>query len=163
MITINGLEAKRYRLTAAGLQDLRKLLQELRAQRMVVADELHDMSTQTNTSSVLEDSTFSIDQNRAIELDGQITLLERIIGLATVVDAPEATDMVTFGSRVHVAIDGKEYAYNLVGVVEADPSAGKISDECPLGQSLIGKTVGDRVHIPLPANQTAVATILRIA
>ena len=162
MITINGLEAKRYRMTAAGLQELRRLLQFLRAQRMTVTDELRDISSQSNTSSALEDSTFSIDQNRAIELDGQIILLERIIGLAEVVDISVPSNTVTFGSRVYVDISGKEHIYSLVGVVEADPSEGRISDECPLGLSLVGRAVGDTVQVSLPAKQTATATILRI-
>jgi transcription elongation factor GreA len=163
MITINGLEAKRYRVTAAGLDELNRLLGHLRAQRMEVADELHDISSQSNTSSALEDSTFSMDQNKAIELDGQIDLLERIIGFAVVVEPPKDRSTVSFGAQVLLNVDGKEHTYSLVGAVEADPSEGKISDECPLGQSLVGKKVGDTVQVPLPAKQSTTATVLRIS
>ena len=38
-----------------------------------------------------------------------------------------------------------------MGTVEADPLNGKISDESPIGQALLGKKVGDSVEIKTPA------------
>ena len=35
----------------------------------------------------------------------------------------------------------------LVGTVESDPVHGKISNDCPMGQALLGKNVGDVVEI----------------
>ena len=46
--------------------------------------------------------------------------------------------------------DGKPKTYNVVGTVEADPSEGKISDESPIGQALLGKKVGESVDIVTP-------------
>ena len=40
--------------------------------------------------------------------------------------------------------------YYIVGSNEADPSAGKISNESPLGQAFIGKKIGDIVEIKVP-------------
>ncbi|MDQ2973175.1 MAG: GreA/GreB family elongation factor, partial [bacterium] len=37
------------------------------------------------------------------------------------------------------------------GTVEADPAAGKISDESPIGQALLGKKEGEKVEIKTPA------------
>lgn len=161
MITINGLEAKRYRITEAGLRELRQQLYDVKKLRMAVADELRDISSQSNLASALEDSTYAVDQNRAIELDGQIELLERIIGLAELIQPPPDAAEVHVGSRVYVTIDGTEHAYIIVGAVEADPSEGKISDESPLGCSLLGKKVGDTV--PVPARQAITAIVQRIA
>jgi transcription elongation factor GreA len=46
--------------------------------------------------------------------------------------------------------DGKKKAFQVVGTVEADPLEGKISDESPLGQAVLGKKVGDEVQIVTP-------------
>ncbi len=161
MITINGLEAKRYRITEAGLKELQQQLHDIKKQRMDVAGDLHEISSQSNTASALEDSTFATDQNIAIELDGQIVLLERIIGLAEVITPPADTIDVQVGSQVDVDIQGTVHHYIIVGPVEADPSGGKISHDSPLGQSLLGKRVGDTVTVP--AKQAGTATIRQIA
>jgi transcription elongation factor GreA len=41
----------------------------------------------------------------------------------------------------------------IVGQVEANPRQGKISDESPLGQALIGRKVGDLVRVTAPAGE----------
>jgi transcription elongation factor GreA len=38
-----------------------------------------------------------------------------------------------------------------VGAVEADPGAGRISVESPVGRALVGKRQGDRVSVSVPA------------
>jgi transcription elongation factor GreA len=51
-----------------------------------------------------------------------------------------------------VGYDEKE-TYHVVGPTEADPSKGKISHESPLGEALLGHSVGDEVTISAPAGQ----------
>jgi transcription elongation factor GreA len=46
--------------------------------------------------------------------------------------------------------NGDERVYTIVGMSEAEPAAGKISNESPLGRSLIGKVVGDDVEVIVP-------------
>ena len=40
--------------------------------------------------------------------------------------------------------------YQIVGSTEADPMSGRISDESPVGQSLLGHKVGDVVEVETP-------------
>lgn len=49
----------------------------------------------------------------------------------------------------------------MVGTVEADPLNGKISDESPIGQALLGKKEGEDVEIKTPA-ETATYKITSI-
>ena len=49
--------------------------------------------------------------------------------------------------------DGKK-KFTVVGSVEANPLEGKISNESPIGQVLIGKKVGEEVEIKTPAATT---------
>ena len=62
-----------------------------------------------------------------------------------------ATAVVTIGSTVTVQEDGFEpETYLIVGAAEADPGAGYISNESPLGRMLIGQTVGADLNIMSP-------------
>jgi transcription elongation factor GreA len=50
---------------------------------------------------------------------------------------------------------GKKMEYTIVGSVEADPLEGKISDESPIGQALIGKKVNDSFTIKTPGGEVS--------
>jgi transcription elongation factor GreA len=45
---------------------------------------------------------------------------------------------------------GGEIEYQIVGSNEANPLLGKISDQSPIGQALIGKRGGDEVSVEAP-------------
>jgi transcription elongation factor GreA len=45
--------------------------------------------------------------------------------------------------------DGKE-AYTIVGPAEASPREGRISNESPLGRTLLGRKVGESVTVSAP-------------
>ena len=60
--------------------------------------------------------------------------------------------MVNVGSKVHV-LDvefDEDETFHIVGSTEANPDAGKISDESPVGKGLLGHRVGGIVAIPVP-------------
>jgi len=62
-----------------------------------------------------------------------------------------ATGSVTFGSIVFVRVHEKEKEYTIVGAQEADPLTGKISNESPLGEALMGKKKGDSIKVTIPS------------
>jgi transcription elongation factor GreA len=164
MITISGLEPKRYRITPEGIQELQQQLRDLRQTRKETVSEMSDVASQTTDIAIPdEDSTVIQNQNQVAELDGQIALLERIIAMANVIERPTATDQIRIGSRITVDVDGKQSTYTLVGRIEADPSEGKISDESPLGKLLLNKKTHERLELHAPANQKTTITILDIA
>ncbi|HEX7963221.1 MAG TPA: GreA/GreB family elongation factor [Candidatus Saccharimonadales bacterium] len=162
MIIISGLEPKRYSITPQGVTELRRQLDALKRKRMEVAGEMRDITSQSTDIGALEDSTLTINQNQAAELDGQIDLLERIIGMASIIPRPRRSDAVSLGSRVRLRLGNSEQTYTIVGAVEADPMGGKISDESPLGQCLIGKRVSDLCEIVSPSRQRIAAVITHI-
>ena len=64
--------------------------------------------------------------------------------------------MVRVGSTVTVAEVGFEdepETYHIVGVHEADPSNGRISNESPIGRALLGRKVGEIVAAQTPAGE----------
>jgi transcription elongation factor GreA len=75
---------------------------------------------------------------------------------AVVIEAQDS-DVVALGSRVTVEEEGWEpETYVIVGSAEADPSAGRISNESPLGSALMGHQVGDHVTFESPGGKVAV-------
>ena len=115
------------------------------AERLKAAIALGDLS---------ENSEYDDAKNEQALLEGEIQELEAKIRNSDIIKAG-AGDVVQMGSTVTVvdlefAEDGPE-TFMLVGSTEADPDEGKISNESPLGQSLLGCKVGDIVDVHAPA------------
>jgi transcription elongation factor GreA len=62
--------------------------------------------------------------------------------------------LVSLGSTVTLKGGKKDLVLQVVGTIEADPLAQKISDESPIGKALLGKKEGDDVEIITPAETT---------
>jgi transcription elongation factor GreA len=87
-------------------------------------------------------------------LQAKINLIRDKLARAVIVERPkEAGDEVVFGATVVVKDlefgDNEEFV--LVGAGEEDYDAGKINVASPLAQGLMGKKVGEKVSIDVPA------------
>jgi transcription elongation factor GreA len=89
--------------------------------------------------------------------DEQAKVEERIMDIETTLKVAEivkskGSGIVTVGSKVVIHDDkkGAEKTWEIVGSEETDLPAGKISNESPLGQKLLGKKVGDTIEIQTP-------------
>ncbi|HKI93615.1 MAG TPA: transcription elongation factor GreA [Gaiellaceae bacterium] len=87
--------------------------------------------------------------------EAKIARLEQRLTAVRVVEADAANDVVDLGERVMLRdLDTKAvHEYQLVGSLEADPAAGRISAESPLGRTLIGLGAGDVVVVEAPKGQ----------
>jgi transcription elongation factor GreA len=87
-------------------------------------------------------------------LQAKINLLRDKLSRATIIDPSRVPKgEVAFGATV-VVRDlefGDEEVFVLVGAGEEDYDAGKICVTSPLAQGLLGKNVGHKVEIPVPA------------
>ena len=67
---------------------------------------------------------------------------------AQLVDPGEDDSVVRFGDGVTIEReDGRKQTFRIVGEDEADPAKGSVSWISPLGQALLGKTVGDEAVV----------------
>lgn len=57
---------------------------------------------------------------------------------------------VNLGAKVKIEANGKKDEFTVVGTLDADPNVGKISNESPIGQALLGRKVGDEITIASP-------------
>jgi transcription elongation GreA/GreB family factor len=56
------------------------------------------------------------------------------------------------GSTIEVVDnEGEAETYQLVGAVESDPSAGRISVDSPVGRALVGRKKGDKITVSVPS------------
>ncbi len=58
--------------------------------------------------------------------------------------------MIQVGSTVTIKRGAKTSIYTIVGMYEAKPEAGRISDDSPLGKAFMGHKEGDVVEVTTP-------------
>ena len=146
-ITKEGLE-----LSKTELQELKTVRRREVAKRIERAKELGDLSENAEYSAAKEEQAF---------LEGRIAELENIVNNAEVITHDHPTEEVEVGASVSVKMNGEERVFMIVGSQEADPVAGRISNESPLGKAFLGKRVGDNVEVTVPKG-TLSYTILSI-
>jgi transcription elongation GreA/GreB family factor len=72
---------------------------------------------------------------------------------------PSADGTVAFGAHVTIRRKGREQAFRIVGVDEADASQGLISFRAPLAAAVLGARPGDIVEAPEPLGEIEVVAI----
>ncbi|MCH5191438.1 MAG: transcription elongation factor GreA [Oscillospiraceae bacterium] len=137
-------------LTVEGLKELELELEQLKtvgrkeaAEKIKVARSFGDLSENAEYDEAMSDQA---------KLEARISEIEHIIKTAKILDVEAlGTENVHIGSTVKI-VDKKRksYTYTIVGFAQADPSVGKISDECPVGKALIGHKVGDKITVEAP-------------
>ena len=151
--------AKEFKITSLRLSDLEKELNYLKTTR---EREIAAMIAEARSYGDLsENSEYDAAKNEQAKLYGRIAELESIMKIVKVVDDNAMPgDVVGIGSHVVVVDeDGDEDEYVLVSSSEADPMAGKISDESPIGAALLGQRVGAVVSVALPGGYTSELTV----
>ena len=114
------------------------------AEQIKLAKEYGDLS---------ENAEYDEAKNEQARVEGEITQLENMLRIAVVVDDAELTsDAIGVGSIVKVedAKTGRVLEYKMVGANEADPLAGKISNESPVGAALMGCREGQEITFAVP-------------
>ncbi len=136
-------------LTPEGFRKLEEELHHLtNVRRPEVAKAIHDAKMDGDVS---ENAGYEEAKRQQGFLEGRIMTIEAMLKNAVIIESNGASDTVVLGSRVTVVEDGWEpETYTIVGSAEADPGAGRISNESPLGKALMGHQVGDDVSFETP-------------
>lgn len=134
-------------LTAKGLE---KMKAELRFLKEDKRQEITDyMGAALADGDLRENAAY--DEARMLQSanEARIADLEEVIARAVVVEqGPGAEAIAGLGASLHLEDEGGErHVFHLVGSLEADVLANRISDESPLGQQLVGRRPGDEVAL----------------
>lgn len=89
-------------------------------------------------------------------LESRLAELGYILKNAELIKTPvkEKRNMIDLGARVFVDVEGQADEFEIVGTLEANPALGKISNESPVGEMLLGHKVGDEVVVSSPIKTT---------
>lgn len=144
--------ANEIQLTKEGFEKLQKELQDLQGPvRMAVAEAIREAKSH---GDLRENAAYHEAKLNQTRLESRINDLEKALTRAKIVERPaDAGEMAHLGSKVTVVDEefGDEIEILLVGSFEADPSKDMVSIGSPLGESLLGKSAGDRVEVAAPA------------
>jgi transcription elongation factor GreA len=145
-------------LTREGYQKLQEELDFLRSsKRQEIANRLHEAM---EGGELIENAEYEAAKNEQAFVEGRIKELEILLATARVVAGSESTDSVQVGCKVTIQEDDSEpEEYTIVGAAEANPRAGKISNESPLGKALINRKAGETVQVEAPAGSFTVRVV----
>lgn len=144
---------KPHLLTKEGLERIREELQRLRTDgRERIAERLESAFADGQDDEFVDNAELEAARNDQSFLEGRIRELEEILGNYQLIEENGPRDTVGVGNWVTVVEEDseEEERYHLVGAAEADPAAGRISNESPLGKSLLGAKKGDTVTVNAP-------------
>jgi transcription elongation factor GreA len=138
-------------LTPDGLEKLKGELEFLSTdKRREVATRIKEAR---EFGDISENAEYDDAKNEQAMLEAKIASLEDKLRSATVIDASDLpADEVRIGSVVHVKDEktSKSVKYTIVGSAESDLSAGKLSNESPVGKALLGHKRNEIVEVAVP-------------
>lgn len=136
---------KKFILTPEGLAQLQReydnLVKTKRpqiAQRIQRAREFGDLA---------ENSEYDAAKDEQTLVEVRIANIEDVLHKAQVIEPAGKTDLIVIGSTVVVEMNDEIHEFTIVGSMEADPAAKKISNESPVGKALLGLKVGESTEV----------------
>jgi transcription elongation factor GreA len=147
-------------VTADGLEKLKAELKELKTKtKREVAERIDNARALGDLS---ENAEYHAAKEQMAWIDTRIHHIEELLKNAVVIEHERGEGgVIIVGSTVVVRANGKTKELKIVGSNEADPGAGRISNESPLGAAFLGHAKGDDVDVTTPGGITTY-TILEI-
>lgn len=139
--------AKEYQLTESGITELRTELEELKSRRNDIAERLRAAKAEGDLSENA-DYTAALEEQEYVE--GRISEIEEILHNASVIESSNDSNVVELGNTVELQNEGNPLSYTVVDSLESDPGEGKISQDSPIGQALLGAQKGETITISTP-------------
>jgi len=149
------MEEKPVLLTKDGLTALEGELEHLvNVRRGEVAERIRQAR---DFGDIAENAEYTEAKNEQSLVEGRIQTLEVMVRNAVLIEeGAREKGVVAVGAQVRVSSDEGEESYSIVGAAEADPLAGRISNESRLGRALLGHKAGDEVEWTSPIGTSRV-------
>ncbi|GAK11346.1 LOW QUALITY PROTEIN: transcription elongation factor GreA [Geomicrobium sp. JCM 19039] len=151
-------EDKKYYMTEEGLQKLEEELEYLKTTRR--QEVVERIKTARDFGDLSENSEYDTAKDDQAFVEGRISRL-KISAILVIIEDDGNNDEVSLGKSVTFKElpDGEDEVYTIVGSAESDPLEGKISNDSPMAQSLLGRKVGDRASVSTPGGDMEVEII----
>ena len=136
-------------------EGLKKMEEELHYLKSVKRREIAARIKQAiDFGDISENSEYDEAKNEQAFVEGKIATIEEKLRNVKLIDEIDiTTDVVSIGSKIRVRdLDSQDvFEYTIVGSAEANPMNSKISNESPVGRSLIGGKKGSIIEVDAPA------------
>ena len=143
----------KYKMSRERYEELKRELEYLQTVReKEVAEQIKEARSYGDLS---ENSEYDEAKTEQGKLYSKIAELKNLIENAEIVEKTASSGSIVLGSKVTL-LDleyDEELQYELVGSTEANPSAGRISDESPIGRALMGHREGETITVEAPAGE----------
>jgi transcription elongation factor GreA len=139
-------------MTRAGYNKLKAEIEELQNERMPEIEKR--IAAARAEGDLSENAEYHGARESQGMLQAKINMLKDKLARAAIMDTTKTPkDQVSFGCTVVVKdLDfGDKEEFTLVGAGEEDYDTGRINVASPLAQGLVGKKIGDRVEVEVPA------------
>jgi transcription elongation factor GreA len=139
-------------VTPNGKVELEEELEHLRnVERPRIIEALHEVK---NGADWMENTEQMMFEDELSFVDRRIQDIEGMLADSKIIEPDEDNTVVNIGDTVVIRDeDGEEETYTIVGVAEADPSKGLISNESPMGKALLTQRVGKSVTFTAPVGE----------
>lgn len=138
-------------LTKEGKEELEKRLEYLKVTKR--AEITERIKTAREFGDLSENAEYDAAKNEQAMIEGEILEIEEKLKYAVIIKDGAKKGTVSLGSKVDFVDDdtNESYTYEIVGTTEADVEQGRISNESPIGNALLGRKAGESVRITVPA------------
>jgi transcription elongation factor GreA len=129
-------------------QELTRLREVVRPR---VIDRLHEVKSGADWMENTEQMMF---EDELAFVDRRIQELDDMLANSQIIQPDSDSSVVNIGDTVEIkGEDGEIETYTIVGVAEASPADGLISNESPMGHALLSRKVGDKVTVVAPVGE----------
>jgi transcription elongation factor GreA len=139
-------------LTAEGVRKYEERLEYLKTTAR--AENTEQIKIARAFGDLSENAEYDAAKTEQARIEYEIAEIEAMLKNVVLIDEDSInTNLVNVGATVKVRLlskGGKEVTYQLVGSAEADPYQNRISNESPVGKSLLGHTKGEIVEVATP-------------
>ncbi len=142
---------ERIPMTAEGHARLETELKRLKTVER--PDVIKSLSAAREHGDLAENAEYHAARERQSFIEGRVRELEDKLSRAEVIDVSKLSGKdVKFGATVTLADEetDEKKTYQLVGADEADVNNGRLSITSPVARALIGRGIGDSVHVNTP-------------
>ncbi|MFA5359959.1 MAG: GreA/GreB family elongation factor [Patescibacteria group bacterium] len=133
-------------LTEDKYNELKNKLERLKFNRPRLAEEVKKYASDGDFS---ENAAYQIAKGKLRGMNQRILEIEEHLKRAVIIKPNKNSGMVQLGNSVTIEANSKEKTYLILGSSETNPQKGIISHNSPIGASLMGKKIGDKIKIKL--------------
>ena len=139
-------------LTKEGKKELEERLKYLKVTKR--AEITERIKTAREFGDLSENAEYDAAKNEQAMIEGEIVEIENKLKYAVIIkESATKKGIVSLGSKVDFVEDDSDeiVTYEIVGTTEADVEQGRISNESPIGNALLGRKVDDQIRVVVPA------------